>query len=108
MDRLVALKVIAPRFMANAAAVERFQREVRAAARLGEHPNIVTAYDAEAAGQTHFLVMEYVEGQTWRPAEERGPLPVAEACDYHSPGGPGPAARPRKGHGPPRHQAATT
>ena len=82
MDRLVALKVIAPRFMANAAAVERFQREVRAAARLGEHPNIVTAYDAEAAGQTHFLVMEYVEGQTLAARlKKRGPLPVAEACD---------------------------
>src|SRR5437867_315727 len=62
--------------------VERFRREVKAAARLA-HPNIVTVHDAEQAGDTHFLVMEYVEGTTLaRLVEERGPLPVAQACDY--------------------------
>src|SRR6516165_1122273 len=57
MQRPVALKVIKPAYTANAAALERFRREVRAAARLS-HPNIVTTYDAEDAGETHFLVME--------------------------------------------------
>jgi hypothetical protein len=38
-------------------ALARFQREVKAAARLS-HPNIVTAHDADEAGGTHFLVME--------------------------------------------------
>jgi hypothetical protein len=81
MQRPVALKVIAHAFTANPGAVERFRREARAAARLA-HPNIVTAYDAEHAGETHFLVMEYVEGVTLaRRVKERGPLPVAEACD---------------------------
>src|SRR5262249_9868440 len=82
MRRPVALKVIKPKYTANAAAVERFQREVRAAARLA-HPNIVTAHDAEHVGETHFLVMEFVEGLSlMRLLRERGPLPVAEACDY--------------------------
>ncbi|HYT91517.1 MAG TPA: protein kinase [Gemmataceae bacterium] len=82
MQRLVALKVIHRTFTANPAAVERFRREVRAAARLA-HPNIVTAYDAENAGETHFLVMEYIEGVSLaRLVKERGPLPVAEACEY--------------------------
>jgi serine/threonine protein kinase/WD40 repeat protein len=82
MQRPVALKVINRAFTANPAAVERFRREVRAAARLS-HPNIVPTYDAEDAGDSHFLVMEYVEGISLaRLVKERGPLPVAEACDY--------------------------
>jgi WD40 repeat protein len=82
MERLVALKVINPRLTADAEAVERFRREVKAAARL-THPNIVTAYDAEQAGDTHFLVMEYVEGVSlahW--VQKEGPLPVRRACDF--------------------------
>jgi WD40 repeat protein len=82
MQRPVALKVINRAYTANAAALERFRREVRAAARLS-HPNIVTTYDAEDAGETHFLVMEYVEGtDLGRLVQERGPLPVDRACDY--------------------------
>src|SRR5688500_3584789 len=45
MERIVALKVMSAAAMKDEAAVKRFQREVRAAARL-EHPNIVTAYDS--------------------------------------------------------------
>jgi serine/threonine protein kinase len=80
MRRPVALKVIHPHLLNRPAAVERFHREVRAAARLA-HPNIVTALDAEQAGAVHFLVMEYVEGETLdRIVDRRGPLPVTEAC----------------------------
>jgi len=81
MQRPVALKVINRTYTANAAAVERFRREVRAAARLS-HPNIVTTHDAEDAGNTLFLVMEYVKGVSLgRLLKQRGPLPVAEACN---------------------------
>ena len=62
MDRPVALKVIRGDLLGNEAMVERFRREVKAAARLASHPNIVAAYDAEQAGETHLLVMEFVEG----------------------------------------------
>jgi serine/threonine protein kinase len=82
MQRPVALKVINRAFTARPAVVERFRREVRAAARLS-HPNIVTTFDAEDAGSTLFLVMEYVEGiNLARVVKEHGPLPVAEACAY--------------------------
>src|SRR5262249_27814959 len=63
MERLVALKIINPALTNKPSAVERFHREVRAAARLN-HSNIVTAFDADQAGATHFLVMEFVEGQS--------------------------------------------
>ncbi len=82
MNRPVALKVINEQLVRNGAAVQRFHREVQAAARL-THPNIVTAYDAEQAGNLHFLVMEYVDGlDLAEVVRRRGPLPVAEASDY--------------------------
>ena len=82
MERIVAIKTIHPRLVDRPEMVERFQREVRAAARL-QHPNIVAAFDAEQAGDTHFLVMEYVEGPDLEQvATCTGQLPVRLACDY--------------------------
>ena len=82
MDRIVALKVMNPQLLADPVAVGRFQREVKAAAQLA-HPHIVTAYDAEQVGGLHFLAMEFVEGQTLAEVvDERGPLPVHQACEY--------------------------
>lgn len=80
MERTVALKVVSRQLTSNPTAVERFRREVKAAARLA-HPNIVTAHDAEQAGDLHFLVMEYVDGVSLaRLVEQRGPLAVTTAC----------------------------
>ncbi|MCA8986681.1 MAG: protein kinase, partial [Planctomycetaceae bacterium] len=82
MDRAVALKVINREWVRRQEVIERFRREVKTAASL-THPNIVTAYDAEQAGDLHFLVMEYVDGKDLAQiVSERGPLPVAEACEY--------------------------
>jgi uncharacterized protein (TIGR03067 family) len=79
MNREVAVKVIRPELLAKQGAAERFLREVRAAARL-HHVNIVTAFDAEPAGDSCLLVMEYVDGQTLADGISSGPLPIAEAC----------------------------
>jgi uncharacterized protein (TIGR03067 family) len=82
MNRPVAIKVINSQLVQNAKAVERFRREVQAAAKLS-HPNIVAAYDAEQAGSAHFLAMEFVDGTDLATVvQQRGPLPVAEACEY--------------------------
>jgi hypothetical protein len=80
MERTVALKIIHQHLVERADAVERFRQEVKAAARLS-HPNIVSAFDAEQAGDLHFLVMEYVEGTSLdRMVRTRGPLSVPLAC----------------------------
>jgi uncharacterized protein (TIGR03067 family) len=79
MNRLVAIKMIRPDLLAKPGATDRFLREVRAAAKL-HHPNIVTAFDAEPAGDSCLLVMEYVPGETLGNRLKVGPLPVAEAC----------------------------
>lgn len=82
MERTVALKVIRPGLTDRPELVERFRREVKAAAPLA-HPNIVAAYDAEQAGDCHFLAMEFVDGTDLaRWLKARGPLPPAEACGY--------------------------
>jgi serine/threonine protein kinase len=80
--RLVAVKVIRKDRLPHPEAVRRFRREAQAAARLS-HANIVLVYDSDAEGDTHYLIMEYVEGITLqRLVEEKGPLPVSAACDY--------------------------
>jgi serine/threonine protein kinase len=81
MKRLVALKVLSPNYTKTPAALQRFQREVEAVAKL-EHPNIVTAYDADQSGDTHFLVMHYVAGENLGAIVRRhGPLTVADAVN---------------------------
>lgn len=82
MDRTVALKVIHQEWIQKQEVVERFQREVKAAASLN-HPNIVTAYDAEQADQLHFLVMEFVDGIDLAKAVDRnGPMSIEMASRY--------------------------
>jgi len=79
MERLVAIKVLSPAVVNRPGALQRFQREVKMAARL-EHPNIVTAYDADEAEGVHFLVMQYVDGtDLGRFVYEYGPLPLDQA-----------------------------
>jgi serine/threonine protein kinase len=82
LGRRVALKVIRKERLAFPAIVERFHREIRAAAQLS-HPNIVAAYHAGQDGDTHFFAMEYVEGTDLaRRVRQRGFLAIREACDY--------------------------
>ncbi len=63
LDRMVAIKILPRKFSSNPQFIERFYAEGRAAAQLN-HPNIVQAFDVGQAGEFHYFVMEYVEGQT--------------------------------------------
>src|SRR5512134_2755312 len=79
LGREVAVKVLAANLGADHAFVERFRREARAAAGLA-HPNLVTVYDTGSEGDTHYLVMELVEGETLDARLRRtGALPAAAA-----------------------------
>ena len=77
-DRSVALKVLLPELAASLGP-DRFQREIKLAARL-QHPHILTVLDSgEAAGQLWFS-MPYVEGESLRARLTReGQLPVEVA-----------------------------
>ncbi len=65
MDRLVALKILAPRLAENEDYVKRFMHEARAAAKLS-HVNIVQGYDCGADEGYYYFAMEYVDGESVR------------------------------------------
>jgi serine/threonine protein kinase len=63
LDRDVAVKMLAANLVNDAEVMERFEREARLTAKL-DHPNIVPIYDVGAVGQSVFIAMEFVEGET--------------------------------------------
>jgi tRNA A-37 threonylcarbamoyl transferase component Bud32 len=67
LNRLVALKLLAPERVTDAKFAERFTREAQALAALN-HPNIVTVHDFGQAGGFYFLLMEFVDGVNLRQA----------------------------------------
>ena len=75
----VAIKVLPPSRAKKGLFLARFQRETRLALRL-RHPNIVRAYQVGECDGLHYLVMEYLEGETLEDVlRRRGKLPVIEA-----------------------------
>src|SRR5262245_44606163 len=82
LDRLVALKVIAPERLGDEDYLRRFRREVRATALLN-HPNIVTVYHTDLNGRWPYLAMEFVDGiDLYRLVKHSGPLGYLESCAY--------------------------
>src|SRR5262249_9054538 len=76
----VAIKILPDEFSRDASRLSRFQREAEVLASLN-HPNIAAIYDLEEAGETRFLVLELVEGETLAERIQRGPIPVEEALE---------------------------
>jgi serine/threonine protein kinase len=81
MDRIVALKVISSAALKSADSVERFKREVKAAAKL-MHANIVTAFDAGDQDGAHYLVMEFVDGPDLASKLRQAKFTEKQVVDY--------------------------
>jgi len=82
MDRCVAIKLLPPEMTKDKDAIARFEREVKAAAKIS-HPNIVAAHDADCANGVHFLVMELVEGSDLSAlVKKQGPVSIGKAISY--------------------------
>jgi len=78
LDTLVAIKVLLPQVAQDETFVQRFEREARLAARVGS--GLVHVMDVQRAGGRHFIVMEYVEGESVaRRLAREGPLPERDA-----------------------------
>jgi eukaryotic-like serine/threonine-protein kinase len=81
MQRRVALKILPRSLVGEASFLERFYREARAVARLN-HPNIIKGFDVGQDGDTHYFVMEFVQGSTLQNlVEASGPLPIEDAVE---------------------------
>jgi len=80
LDRQVALKILPERFMENEHHMNRFVREAKAASALN-HPNILTIYEVGRLEKTHFIVTEFVSGETLRQKISRGPIPIPGAIE---------------------------
>ncbi len=81
LDKLVAVKVLPATWSRDPALLTRFEREMKAVGKL-EHPHIVRAMDAGEFQGTHYLVMEFNEGQDlslW--VKSRGPQSISNACE---------------------------
>lgn len=82
LGRTVAIKILHANFASDEGFVGRFKREAQNAGRLS-HPNIVNMYDVGYDQGYHYIVMEYVEGQTLKEyIQERGKLSVDEAVKF--------------------------
>lgn len=81
LARVVAIKVLRPSLTGESGFVTRFRNEARSVARLA-HPNIVTVHDVGSDGDTHFMVMEYIEGLDLKKIiRSKGLLAVDDALD---------------------------
>ena len=77
-----AVKVLPKSKLGNNSYLQRFQQEAKAIASLN-HPNIIRAYDIDNDGDTHYLVMEYVDGYDLQTlVRKKGPLEYSLAAEY--------------------------
>lgn len=80
LKRSVALKIVPDSLSTDRARVKRFEREAQAIAELN-HPNILTIHEFATVSNKHFIVSEYIKGETVRRRLARGPMPIAEVLD---------------------------
>lgn len=89
LERPVALKFLPEDMVQDAAALERFRREAKAASALN-HPNICTIYDvgdvleSSSGARRSFIAMEFIDGETLRQHINGKPLPLEEILNLGS------------------------
>ena len=81
LERTVAVKVLPEHLSLSTELRERFESEAKAIAALS-HPNICSLYDVGREGQTEYLVMELLEGQSLSERLASGPMALAETLRF--------------------------
>src|SRR5262249_3927624 len=80
LRRKVALKLLPAQFMDDAERVRRFEREASAASATN-HPNIITIYEIGQVDSAHYIVTEFIDGQTLRQRMQTAKLSLNEVVD---------------------------
>jgi len=81
LDRTVAVKVLPSHLSASPESRQRFEREARTISQLS-HPHICALHDVGREGETEYLVMEYLEGETLADRLLKGPLPLEQTLRF--------------------------
>ena len=81
LGRDVAIKVLPAALAASAEARQRFEREAKTISQL-THPHICALYDVGREGETEYLVMELLDGETLSDRLARGPLPLEQTLRF--------------------------
>src|SRR5437588_350239 len=81
LERTVAIKVLSSHLSASPEVRQRFEREAKTISQLS-HPHICALHDVGREGETEYLVMEYLEGETLADRLAKGPLPLEQTLRY--------------------------
>jgi eukaryotic-like serine/threonine-protein kinase len=81
LERTVAIKVLPKHLSASPEVRQRFEREAKTVSQLS-HPHICALYDVGREGETEYLVMEYLEGDTLSDRLARGALPPEQTLKF--------------------------
>jgi len=81
LERTVAIKILPESFASDRERLERFQQEARILSALN-HPNLMAVYDVGEQNGLHFLVSEFLDGQSLRERLTAGPLPQRRVIEY--------------------------
>jgi Tol biopolymer transport system component len=81
LERTVAVKVLPSHMSASPETRQRFEREAKTISQLS-HPHICALHDVGREGETEYLVMEYLEGETLSDRLARGALPLEQTLRY--------------------------
>jgi serine/threonine protein kinase len=81
LDRTVAVKVLPTHLSSSPESRQRFEREARTISQLS-HPHICALYDVGREGETEYLVMEYLEGETLSDRLLKGALSTEQVLRY--------------------------
>src|SRR5438309_7535403 len=81
LERTVAIKVLSSHLSASPEVRQRFEREAKTISQLS-HPHICALYDVGREGETEYLVMELLEGETLGDRLAKGALPLDQTLRY--------------------------
>jgi Tol biopolymer transport system component len=81
LERTVAIKVLSSHLSASPEVRQRFEREAKTISQLS-HPHICALHDVGREGETDYLVMEYLEGDTLADRLAKGPLPLEQTLRF--------------------------